>query len=205
MGVPKGTDNFKGDRDAKQQSVKESLSAELEKARKRKMLYPDMKTLVADMSERVKRDRTTLKRNPGYLKLLSDFLATQAGASTIVSDNDAPPALLRAKLLDARMETGSLRKQIVENDRLRVEKASNAKADILNLSETDAHLAFVDTVWAMREILERINIDGEVFEVDMKRCEIRDLAAAPGHHIVVAGKRLRPFIEALRKLKEQEQ
>lgn len=205
MGVSKGRDNFKAFRATKQQSAQKILSDELAKARRRKMPYPDKATLVSDMAERTKLHRTTLVRNPAYHRLLLEFLATQAGGSTFVSDKDAPPELLRAKLIDARMEIGSLREQLAEVGRADAGKRSDASPEKLRLSESAAHAAFSDTVWAFREVLDRVNLDGEVFEVDLKRCEIRDLAAAPGRRVVVAGQRLRPFIEALRTLKEQEQ
>ena len=205
MGVPKGKDNFKAFRATKQLSAQELLRTELEKARRRKMPYPDKATLVSDMAERTKLHRTTLIRNPVYHRLLLEFLATQAGGSTFVSDNDAPPELLRAKLIDAKMETGSLREKLADIGRTEAGKSSRANPEGLRLTESAAHAAFSDTVWALREVLDRMNLDGEVFEVDINRCEIRDLAAAPGRRVVVAGQRLRPFIEALRTLKEQEQ
>ncbi len=205
MGVPKGKDNFKAFRTTKQQSARDVLHTELEKARRRKMPYPDKATLVSDMAERTKLHRTTLVRNPVYHRLLLEFLATQAGGSTFVSDNDAPPELLRAKLIDAQMEIGSLRERIADAGRVEAGKASGSNSEGLRLTESAAHAVFSDTVWALREVLDRINLDGEVFEVDMTRCEIRDLAAAPGRRVVVAGQRLRPFIEAMRTLKEQEQ
>lgn len=205
MGVPKGKDNFKAFRASKQQSAQEILRTELEKARRRKMPYPDKATLVSDMAERTKLHRTTLVRNPRYHRLLLEFLATQAGGSTFVSESDAPPELLRAKLIDAQMEIGSLREQLADIGRAEARKPSSTNSEGLRLTESAAHAAFSDTVWALREVLDRLNLDGDVFEVDTNRCEIRDLAAAPGRRVVVAGQRLRPFIEALRTLKEQEQ
>lgn len=204
MGVPKGKDNFKAYRATKQQSAQEILRTELEKVRRRKMPYPDKATLLSDMAERTKLHRTTLVRNSVYHRMLLEFLATQAGGSTFVSDNDAPPELLRAKLIDAQMEMGRLREQIAIMNRAGLTKASGANPDGLRLPESAAQAAFSDTVWALREVLERVNLDGEVFEVDIDRCEIYDLAAAPGRRIVVSGQRLRPFIGALRTLREQE-
>lgn len=204
MGVPKGQDNFKAFRAIKQRSAQEILRAELEKARRRKMPYPDKATLVSDMAERTKLHRTTLVRNSVYHRMLLEFFATQAGGSTFVSDNDAPPELLRAKLIDAQMESGRLRTQIANTTRAELRKASGASPDGLRLPESAAHAAFSDTVWALREVLERVNLDGEVFEVNIDRSEICDLAAAPGRRIVVSGQRLRPFMEALRTLRDQE-
>lgn len=203
MGVPKGTDNFKAFRAAKQETSLELLRMELNKARRRKMPYPDKATLVSDMAERTKIHRTTLARNPLYHRMLLEFLAGQTGGSTFVSDRDAPPELLRAKLIDAQMEIGALKEQLAARDRATA--ASTALPGSTNaLSASEAHVAFADTVWAMRAVLDRINADGDVFEVDLDKGEIRDLAAAPGRRVVVVGQRLRPFLEALRRLKEQE-
>lgn len=205
MGVPKGKDNFKLFRAAKQQSAQELLRTELVKARRRKMPYPNIATLVADIADRTKLHRTTLVRNPVYHRMLLEFLITQAGGSTFVSDNDAPPELLRAKLIDAQMEIGRLCEHIARISRADIRKASGVNMDGLRINESTVHAAFSDTVWAFREVLERVNLDGEVFEVDLNRSEIRDLAGAPGRRIVVSGPRLRPFMDALRTLQEQEQ
>lgn len=204
MGVPKGTDNFKAFRAAQQGTSVELLRNELEKAGRRKMPYPDKATLVSDMAERTKIHRTTLVRNPRYHRLLLEFLARQTGGSTFVTDKDAPPELLRAKLIDAQMELGSLREQLAARDRAAANRAVLPGAGTPTLSESEAHAAFADTVWAMRAVLDRVNIDGDVFEVDLDKGEVRDLAAAPGRRVVVSGPRLRPFLDALRRLREQE-
>ncbi len=205
MGVPKGTDNFRAFRAAQLSISIELLRSELEKARRRKMPYPDKRTLVSDMAERTKIHRTTLIRNPIYHRLLLEFLSGQAGASTFVADKDSPPELLRAKLIDSQMELGKLKAQLAACDRAASAKLVLPATETPLISESDAHIAYVDTVMAMRAVLDRINADGEVFEVDIDRIEIRDLSAAPGRQVVISGRRLRPFIDALRRLKEQEQ
>ena len=198
MGVNKGTDNFKAFRLKKQEISLTLLRAELDKADKRKMLYPDKATLVSDMAHRTKIDRTTLVRNPNYHRALLEFLAGQAGASTFVADKDASPELLRAKLIDAQLLISKLQADLqLAAQKVALEPASE-------LSHSDSHTAYVDTVWAMRAVLERVNADGLLFEVDLERCEIRDLAAAPGRQKVLSGTRLKPFMDALKRLKEQE-
>lgn len=200
MSAPKGTDNFKAFRAAKQGVTVELLRVELDKARRRKMLYPDKASLVSDMAERTKIHRTTLVRNPIYHRMLLEFLAGQPGGSTFVADKDAPPELLRAKLIDAQMEIGALKKQLAAIATRPALPNINAAA----LSSAEAHTAYVDTVWALRAVLDRVNLDGEVFEIDFDKGEILDLAAAPGRRVVVSGQRLRPFLDALRCLQEQE-
>lgn len=204
MGVPKGTDNFKAFRAERQRSALELLRAELARARRRKMPYPNLATIVADMAERSRIHRTTLVRNPTYHRLLLEFLGSQAGGSTIVADKDASPGLLRAKLIDAQMEIGYLRNKLASATAAARPATVGAKSVAQRLTEPAAHSAFADTVCVLREVIERLNIDGVVFEVDLDRGEIRDLAAAPGRHVVVSGRRVRPFIEAYRTLLQQE-
>ena len=203
MGVPKGTDNFKSFRAAKQETSVALLRSELERAKRRKMPYPDKATLVSDMSSRTKIHRTTLVRSPLYHRLLLEFLAGQAGGSTFVADKDASPELLRAKLIDAQMEIRSLKEQLAMRDRA-ASAAVHKVGHSPMLSESDAHSAYADTVWAFRAVLDRINVDGEVYEVDFNKSEIRDMASAPGRQVVVSGQRLQPFLEALKRLREQE-
>lgn len=204
MGVPKGTDNFKAFREAKQESALELLRLELRKAHRRRIPYPDKKTLVAEMSERTKIHRTTLTRNPLYHRMLLEFLGAQAGASLHVSAKDAPPELLRAKLIDAEIEISALVKQVADLHRALTSKCEADNSPAPPVPASAVHAAFVDTVWVLREVLERINADGALFEVDVERGEIRDLSAPPGRQGVVAGQRLRPFLDALRRLRAQE-
>lgn len=203
MGVPKGTDNFKSFRTTRQATSLELLRAELDRAKRRKMPYPDKATLVSDLAARTKIHRTTLVRNPLYHRLLLEFLAGQSGGSALVADKDAPPELLRAKLIDAQMEIGALKEQLAMRDRV-AGAAALKVARGPSLSESEAHSAYADTVWAFRAVLDRINVDGEVFEVDFEKREIRDLASAPGRRVVVSGQRLQPFLDALLRLREQE-
>jgi hypothetical protein len=145
-----------------------------------------------------------LRRNPVYLRLILDFLATQAGASGYVAEKDASPALLRAKLLDARIEMGQVQNVLACIQRGEALRSANEAEPIPRLSESAAYAAFSDTVWVLRALLERLNADGVVYEVDIEKCEVRDLAAAPGRRVVIAGVRLRPFMEAYVKLLRQE-
>jgi len=204
MGVPKGVDNFSAHRAAKQEGALELLRTELEKARRRKMPYPSKATLVSDMAERTKIHRTTLTRNPLYHRMLLEFLGGQPRSTKLILDKDASPEMLRAKLIDAQMEIGRLQMALDTSTRNAATNVTSPLAALPQPVESVAHSAFVDTVWALRAVLDRVNADGLVFEVDLVQGEIRDLAAAPGRQVVVDGSRLRPFIEALRVLTKQE-
>lgn len=199
MGVPKGTDNFKAHRTSKVSASVELLRSELAKARKRKMPYPDKKTLVADMAERTKIHRTTLGRNPAYQLLILKHLGMQAGGSSIVADKDAPRELLLAKLVDAQMEIGRLTREVQK-----AHASTRPGGDLAVMAPSAAHAAFSDTVWVLREVVERINEGGETLVVDLQRGEIRDLAAPNGREVVVGGARVRSFLDAYKRLLDQE-
>lgn len=199
MGVRKGTDNFKQHRQGKLDIKVAQLQEELDKAGRRKMPYPDLTTLVSDMSERVSLHRTTLTRNKTYMAMLLRHLNGQAGASALVVDSDASPELLRAKLLDAELELSQVRRELAKAQSARA-LASKTPA----ISSSAAYAAFSDTVWVLRQIVERVNADGELLVVDLKKSEVRDLAAAPGRQVVVSGSRVRSFADAYRLLLEQE-
>lgn len=204
MGVPKGTDNFKSHREDRQNSTVKRIQAELEKLDRRKIKYENARTLVADLADRLGIHRTTFGRNPKYEKLVLNFLAAQAGASTFVVNEDATPELLRAKLIDADMKFGMLQEQLTERDKAAA-RADTASAEPTKLSVSEAHMAYADTVWAMRAVIDRVNAGGDLLEVDLDKGEIRDLSAAPGRQVIVSGPRLRPFLDGLRRLKAQEQ
>lgn len=205
MGAKKGTDHFTLYRKQNQEISVELLSTELGKARRRKMQYPDKATLVTDMSERTKIHRTTLIRNPAYHRLLLEFLGGQAGGSFIVSDNDATPELLRAKLIDAQLEIGNLKKALESTKKELNLTTKIAIGQSEKISDSVAYSAFSDTVWVLRTVIERINSDGDILEIDVNRLEIRDLAASPGRQVIISGQKVKSFVDAYKKLLQQEE
>lgn len=206
MGVSKGTNNFKEFRDEQVESNARLIDAVLKRVRKRKHPYPDLSVLVADIAERTGIHRTTLTRNPKYHKKLLDHLAAQPGATIFVSDKDATPELLKAKLFDARLELKNLR------DRL-----AAAEAQLANVKNSDAminnamadgmpnwNLAFSETATLLRLVLERMNSEFEVMKVDIESGEILDISAPKDQRLVARGSRTRAFIEFHKKLLVQE-
>ena len=202
MGVRKGTDNFAAFRELKSKSSQRLVVDTLERLRKRKLRYPSISTLVADIAEKTGIHRTTLMRNPEYKRLILTFLASQPGASASVSDDDASPELLRAKLFDTRLEAKNLRSRIAVLE-LQVQKLTITDAAPLP-DEAGAQVAFANTVALLKLVLERINKDFEVMKVDFDKGEIRDLAASSGRQLVADGPRARSFIQAYQKLLAQE-
>lgn len=210
MGVRKGTDNFREHRDAKTQSNLRLIRDELERARKRKLPYPNLSVLVADISDRTQIHRTTLTRNAQYRKVLLDYLAMQPGAAATVPDKDASPEMLRAKVLELRLELTTLRRRVATLE-AQASSATETPAQLPSTHGTqgpaeqpDWYLAFSNTAILLRLVLDRLNGEFEVIRVDIDTGEILELSAAPGRQLIASGDRTRAFIEFYRKLLAQE-
>lgn len=205
MGVQKGTDNFKIFRERKVAGNMLLVRAALERSRKRKQPYPKLSVLVSDMAERTGIHRTTLTGNPAYLKELLTYLASQPGASYAVSDEDASPELLRAKLLDMRLEIKKLTKQVAESKKImdasqdKFPLVANASADT-----PDWYLAFSNTAMTLKLLIEKLNSEFEIIRVDFQTAEILELSAPRGRQLIAGGDRTRSFIEFYRTLLVQE-
>lgn len=209
MGVKKGTDNFGKFRSERAKANLNLIEFELEKQRRRRIEYPDFGALVSHISEKTGIHRTTLTRNAGYKRVLLNYLASQPGATDKVRDEDASPALLRAKLFDARLEIRNLKNQIsIINKRL--EKLGNGvltevDADNSKVSkETDWYLAFNDTAMLLKLLIERLNSYGETIKVDLDKKQIIDLSAPSRDRILSGPERTRWFADFYRKVWSQE-
>ena len=201
MGVRKGQDNFKGYRDTRSKVSEELLKRELDKASRRKTIYPTESSLLIDMADRTGLHRTTITRNPKYYRLLLNHLAAQSGATKHVRDKDASPALLQAKLLDKTMENAGLANELaLAKKQASIKHKNPASAD----SRSVAHADFSDTVMLLRAVIDSINSQMEIIKVDLETGEIRNMAEVPSRRLIAAGQRTAPFIKAMRILKEQE-
>lgn len=206
MGAPKGTDNFSGYRDAKIKGNLLLIEDALGILKKRKLRFEGVQVLAAEIAERTGIHRTTLCRNPAYKRLLLNHMATQPGASALVSDDEATPELLKAKLFDARLEVRNLRSRVAALE----QKLSAPATQSIEMAKPDAgktsnpHVDFSNTVMVLKLVLDRINAEFEVIQVDFDGEEIRDLSAPAGRQVIVTGTRARAFLEAYRTLLEQE-
>lgn len=208
MGVPKGTDNFAKSRAEGVAANTELIRRVLDKQRKRRIPYPDLRALAEDVSEWTGLHRTTLTR-PGskYLKLLLLYLAEQPGASARVSDGDATPAMLKAKLLDARLEIRNLKNRLEVAEyasRASGEKNDKPIASAKAASGPDWYLAFADTATVLKLLIDRINAIDETVQVDVEGKKIIDLSAPLRDRVVAGPERVRWFADFYKKTTDQE-
>lgn len=174
------------------------IQEELKKARRLKITFKSVGKLAEYISSQTGIHRTSLTRNLRYKMLLTDFFVTVGGGIEKISDADASPAILQAKLLASRLESSNLRQQV---KRLEI-TASNSGTATLPMekknhvsSEAD-YIAFVDTAMALTALLERMQ---DTVIIDLEKKTIEDLAAPPSKRVIVGPERAAPYIAWLRK------
>jgi len=207
MGVPKGTDNFARWRAEGISANVALIRRELDQQKRRRIPYPDLRALVADISEKTGLHRTTLtRRGSQYLQLLLMHLAEQPGASAIVNDQAATPAVLNAKRLDARLELRTLkhRREVAERrTRTHAETEEASSMPSRTLTGPNWHLAFADTAIVLNLLIDRMNAIDETVQIDVEGGSL-DLSAAARDRIVAGPERARWFVEYYKQRKAQQ-
>nr|WP_294863879.1 hypothetical protein [uncultured Pseudogulbenkiania sp.] len=172
------------------------IKGELKKCRRHKINFTSVGKLAQYIGDLTGIHRTTLTRNTQYKKLLIDHIVSQGGSITNVPDNEAPPEILRAKLLAARLESSNLREKV---KRLEASFPNQGSLSALKQEREDAlreddYLAFVDTAMALTAVLERIQ---DTVLVDLTKKTIEDLAAPPSKRVIVGPERAAAYISWL--------
>jgi hypothetical protein len=209
MGVNKGTDNFAKSRTKAITDNLTLIKHELEKQRKRRIPYPDLRSLVADISEKTALHRTTLTRKGSkYLPTLLSHLARQPGASALVNDKDATPEVLREKLYDARLENRTLNDRLAAREkRISIQNKETQQPGAGDSSKQAApnwYLAFADTAMLLNLVIARMNSIDETLRVDVDARQLLDLSAPMSERLVAGPERAKWFVDYYRKLNEQE-
>lgn len=199
MGRMRGAVNLRRFNDQRGKQYIVALKHELEKVRKANIQFAKLGALSKYIAPRAGIHRTTLTRNPKYRMLLLSHLATQKGVVHAISDDDASPELLRAKLLASRLEISSLRGAVSRLKRaLNVTEEGGDSDDgggrvvIRNDNQHSYRLKFVDTAMVLMLVLERLK-DSILVNRDSRTIE--DLAARPSERIVAGPKRTIPFMD----------
>ncbi|BDT58117.1 hypothetical protein MasN3_16110 [Massilia varians] len=206
MGVPKGTDNFKSFRTKKSEANLQALKDALSKARKRKRVYSSLSEIIAEMQDLTGLHRTTLSRNPLYQNLLRAYLVAQPGAAARLPVLDAPPEVLRAKLIDMEMEIERLNREKNINGPTQPRAANERQLESgkPTSDHTDWYVAFANTAATLLALIDALNKEATLIKVDVQAGEILDKSEPDGRQLIVGGERARAFIQYYRKFKEQQ-
>ncbi|MCA3081528.1 MAG: hypothetical protein ING69_02610 [Rhodocyclaceae bacterium] len=180
----------------RQQQNISRIQSQLKAVQRQRLEFKSLGRLAEYLSELTGIHRTTLARNDEYKLLLLNFLAKRPGYREAISESNATPEMLQAKLLGLKLENANFKKRVERLERA-VQAASvpNAiEAEISDSRQGDFYLAFIDTAMALTAVLERIQ---DTVSVDMQKRTIEDLAAPPSRRLIVGPERTASYIRWL--------
>jgi len=199
MSGPVGYSNASAYHEERTTVVATHLRRELALLRKRSTTFRSLSTLASHVAVVVGRSANDLRRNPAYRRLLEDYLASQPGATTLVSGRDAPAQVLLARIRCLELQLSTLR-----SDRQRLENPISssifagpreAADDSDNhVPEASYQMKFECTARALQLLLER---SAGFYAVDEERTLIVDEAAKTSERCVVSSNYARPYVEWL--------
>jgi hypothetical protein len=207
MGARKGQNNFKGAQrkkvDTNERLIKHALGSI-----KKGTIFTNENALIVYVAEKTKLNRTTVKRNPVYLRLILEYFSLQAGAAGLISDKEANSAILRIKLLAERARSKNLE---VENyrvnraiGRLLGEKSSQIGQmqieSVNSASEGTTQvldIAFTSTAMTLLALLERLGEKQLGITLDPHKKQILDNSEVGAKRIIAGPERTRWFFDLL--------
>ncbi len=168
-----------------------ALTDELRLCARRKLEFKTVGILAAYLSDRLKIHRTTLLRNAKYKGMLLTHLAGQPGVVSRTPDSTNDPAILKAKLVTAKLAASNLREELALC-KAQLERHANGPR---HRSTVDtAEIAFADLAVVMVNLLHRFP---DFLQLDKQRLELIDLSAKPSARVIVGKERITQFVRWL--------
>lgn len=201
----RGAANIKKFNDEREQQALAHIKSELAKCKKHKMVFKSLGALAEYLGAITNIHRTTFMRNPRYKSLLAEYAGIPEPQRSAVRDEDAPPEVLRARMLALKLENSNLQDKLK-----RLEAYVQRKGEVPALSAPSVagfpapdgsnsdYLAFVDTAMALTALLERLK---DSMVINFERKSIEDLAARPNQRVVVGPERATAYLEWLQQQK----
>jgi len=201
----RGAANIKKYNQEREQQALARIKSELAKCKKHKMVFKSLGGLAEYLGAITSIHRTTFMRNPRYKSLLADYAGISELRQAAVRDEDAPPELLRARLLALRLENSNLQDKV-----RRLEAYAQRMGEVPALSSPSEpvcvepaggdsdYLAFVDTAMTLTALLERLK---DSMVINFERRSIEDLAARPSQRVVAGPERATAYLEWLQQRK----
>lgn len=207
MGARKGQDNFRESRARKVES-NERLVSTIVGSIRRGTIFAHLNDLIVYVSERTKLHRTTIKKNPVYLRIVLDHFSSQPGAVEHVNDDDASSATLRAKYLAEQIKVKNLGTQLDRLTKSR-ELSERGKASIEHpynhntvdnkcLDDQAVHdLAFTNTAMVLLSLLERLSEKELGIIVEPESMRILDTTEVGERKVIAGPKRTKQFFDLI--------
>lgn len=195
MGARKGQNNFQSAQTKRIESSSRLISHALRSMRKG-ILFKEVNSLLIYVARETKLHRTTIKRNPEYMRLLLDHFGNQPGAVELIKDEDANAATLRAKLIACRTRVKNLEMNVERRD-IREEAllsgASSSQDDKIEISD----ISFANTAMALLALLERLTEKDLGIALDLTKRQIVDITEVGNKRVIVGSGRTKWFFEWL--------
>ncbi|EGK72114.1 hypothetical protein METUNv1_01586 [Methyloversatilis universalis FAM5] len=201
----RGAANIKKFNDEREQQALALIKSELAKCKKHKMVFRSLGALAEYLGAITNIHRTTLMRNPRYKSLLAEHSGIPETQWAAVRDEDAPPEVLRARMLALKLENSNLQDKLK-----RLETYIQRKEEVPALSapaegvlpapggSNADYLAFVDTAMALTALLERLK---DSMVINFERKSIVDLSARTSQRVVIGPERATAYLEWLQQQK----
>jgi len=160
------------------------------------ILFKEVNSLLVYVARETKLHRTTIKRNPEYMRLLLDYFGNQPGAVGLVKDEDANAATLRAKLIACKTKVKNLEMNLVRRDIREEVRLSGALSDQDDKKEI-ADISFANTAMALLVLIERLTEKDLGIALDLSKKQIVDITEVGSKRVIVGSTRTKWFFEWL--------
>lgn len=194
MGARKGQNNFQSAQTKRIESSSRLISHALRSMRKG-ILFKEVNSLLIYVARETKLHRTTIKRNPEYMRLLLDHFGNQPGAVELIKDEDANAATLLAKLIACRTRVKNLEMNVERRDIREEALLSGASSSHDKTEITD--IAFANTAMALLALLERLAAKDLGIALDLAKRQIVDITEVGDKRVIVGSGRTKWFFEWL--------
>ena len=195
MGANKGQNNFRTMQLRKVDNSKQLIAHVLGSIGKG-VMFKNSNSLLVYVASKTKMHRTTIARNPEYLRMVLDYLGNQRGAVGFVRDDDANLATLRAKCFANQLTIKTLNMKNHGLTRTIAKLLGNEPAESnVNVSEEGLpikgetsifDIKFAETAKILLLLLERLAEKDLGIVVDLEGRQITDVTeTGPGR--VIAG------------------
>lgn len=201
----RGAANIRKFNEEREQQAISLIKNELAKCKKHKLTFKTLGALAEYLGATTGIHRTTFMRNPRYKTLLTGFAGIEEPDKSTARDEDAPPEVLRARMLALRLENSNLQEKLKRIEAYVLRKGeqpprSASTQEVMPPADTCSsdYLAFVDTAMALTALIERLK---DSIVIDFQKRTIEDLAARPSQRVVVGPERATPYLDWLKEQK----
>jgi hypothetical protein len=206
VGANKGQNNFSAMQLRKVANSKQLITHVLGSIGKG-LVFRDANSLVVYVAGKTKMHRTTIARNPEYLRLVLDHLGNQPGAVGFVRDDDANLATLRAKCFTNQLTIKNLYLKIdgltrtiarlLGNEPTGLSGDASQEGPPMKDEASISDIKFAETAMTLLLLLERLAEKDLGIVVDLEGRQITDVTETGPSRVIAGPPTTKWFLEWL--------